>query len=282
MYQIKFFKLLQSATFIMLLSLYNKMEVFMAVHNRKNLTGMKFGTLTAVIANGKNKMGRSLWLCKCDCGKEISTTTGALMSGNTKSCGCVRKKREYPDLSGSKFNMLTVIKKSEYSRVIGSYAWNCICDCGKEIVVMTSELNSGHVQSCGCLQKIKARQTVFDRRKDFGEITGTLISRIKSAAESRKLEFSVTIEYIWNLYLLQNKKCKLSGVDIIFGDRYDTTTTTASLDRIDSSKGYIDGNVQWVHKAVNYMKWDKSDEEFLMWCNLITDWNKNIPGIIPT
>lgn len=44
---------------------------------------------------------------------------------------------------------------------------------------------------------------------------------------------------------------------------------TASLDRIDSSKGYIEGNVQWVHKYVNVMKWDFSMEEFLDICRKI-------------
>ena len=44
---------------------------------------------------------------------------------------------------------------------------------------------------------------------------------------------------------------------------------TASLDRIDSSKGYIEGNVQWVHKRVNLMKGNMSTENFIEWCNLV-------------
>lgn len=50
---------------------------------------------------------------------------------------------------------------------------------------------------------------------------------------------------------------------------------TASLDRIDSSKGYIEGNVQWVHKRINKMKLDDSDTEFIEWCRLIADFNKD-------
>jgi hypothetical protein len=42
--------------------------------------------------------------------------------------------------------------------------------------------------------------------------------------------------------------------------------TTASLDRIDSSKGYIEGNLQWVHKDVNIMKMDLSQVEFIDYC----------------
>ncbi len=43
-----------------------------------------------------------------------------------------------------------------------------------------------------------------------------------------------------------------------------------SLDRIDNLKGYIEGNVQWVHKRVNVMRNVLSIEEFLSWCEKIT------------
>jgi hypothetical protein len=41
---------------------------------------------------------------------------------------------------------------------------------------------------------------------------------------------------------------------------------TASLDRIDSSKGYSKDNVQWVHKRLNAVKQNLTPEEFLFWC----------------
>lgn len=50
---------------------------------------------------------------------------------------------------------------------------------------------------------------------------------------------------------------------------------TASLDRIDSSKGYLENNVQWVHKDINWMKQDYSHEEFLQYCKLIYE-NKKL------
>jgi hypothetical protein len=45
--------------------------------------------------------------------------------------------------------------------------------------------------------------------------------------------------------------------------------TTASVDRIDSSKGYIKGNVQWVHKTINKMKWGYSQGEFIEFCEAV-------------
>ncbi len=54
------------------------------------------------------------------------------------------------DLSGKKFNRLLVIKKSK-DRIRNMIAWDCVCDCGKKVVSISSSLNGGHIKSCGCL-----------------------------------------------------------------------------------------------------------------------------------
>lgn len=45
--------------------------------------------------------------------------------------------------------------------------------------------------------------------------------------------------------------------------------TTASLDRIDSNRGYTQDNVQWVHKDVNKMKMDLNQQIFVELCRAI-------------
>lgn len=47
----------------------------------------------------------------------------------------------------------------------------------------------------------------------------------------------------------------------------------ASLDRIDSQKGYSENNVQWAHKVVNKMNMNVSQKEFIGWCSKIKDKN---------
>lgn len=57
------------------------------------LTGDKYGMLTVlgVCHSRKVKSGtRKYWKCKCDCGKEVSVITASLVSGKTKSCGCIK------------------------------------------------------------------------------------------------------------------------------------------------------------------------------------------------
>lgn len=115
------------------------------------------------------------------------------------------------------------------------------------------------------------------RGKGCGELSGSYLYMIKFRAIRQGYDFNLTAEYLWNLYLSQNRQCALSGLDICFPVIWSSTTKfsqTASLDRIDSSKGYVKGNVQWTHKDINKMKWDKSDCDFIGLCRLVTSHNK--------
>jgi hypothetical protein len=56
---------------------------------------------------------------------------------------------------------------------------------------------------------------------------------------------------------------------LILPQRCKDNTHTASLDRIDSSKGYFKGNVQWIHKDLNVMKMDLTEEKFIDYCKLV-------------
>lgn len=63
----------------------------------KDITGMKFGKLTALYISGKTKSREYIWHCVCDCGNETDARGSSLRSGNTKSCGCYNKECEKPD-----------------------------------------------------------------------------------------------------------------------------------------------------------------------------------------
>jgi hypothetical protein len=59
---------------------------------RMDLTGQKFGRLTALSLVGTKSTGAkaTIWKCRCDCGKETIVSAGSLRNGATKSCGCFR------------------------------------------------------------------------------------------------------------------------------------------------------------------------------------------------
>ena len=58
---------------------------------RVDLTGKKFGRLTCVAPNGKDKFNRTIWHCVCDCGNECDVRGYRMTNGNTKSCGCLHR-----------------------------------------------------------------------------------------------------------------------------------------------------------------------------------------------
>ena len=80
----------------------------------------------------------------------------------------------------------------------------------------------------------------------------------------------LTKEFLYSLYLKQNKKCTITGRDIFLAKNIkEYKKNTASLDRIDSKKGYNKKNVQWVHKNINIMKWDFDIKYFIELCILV-------------
>ena len=66
----------------------------------RDLTGQKFGHLTAMFATDKRVQSRVVWHCLCDCGNEIDVPSHSLVSGNTKSCGCLKKETAAPKPKG--------------------------------------------------------------------------------------------------------------------------------------------------------------------------------------
>lgn len=177
------------------------------------------------------------------------------------------------DLTGRKFGCLSTTGKF---KIIDSVSyWECSCDCGGELKYYKNQnLTRGFSTTCGeSIHKIGSKSKLW---KGCGEISAQYWHRIKDGAKERGFPISIDLAYMWDLFLKQDGKCALTGVEIRFGDRVrDRENFTASLDRIDSKIGYIEGNLQWVHKIVNIMKGKLTDSEFIYWCSKVADKNKN-------
>ena len=122
------------------------------VGRAKDIRGQKFGRLTVVDRVDNNKSGTN-WLCECECGNKDFFISANLVSGDTKSCGCLRQE-EYRDKAlsyvGVKFNDLTVVKPTkEIKGNKRQYLLRCVCGtfCYGDI----ANLNNGNKKSCGCL-----------------------------------------------------------------------------------------------------------------------------------
>lgn len=178
------------------------------------------------------------------------------------------RKRYYADFTGRKFGYLEVIKRSGSK---GTNAlWECYCHaCGKTKYTITNQLRK-YTKSCGC-QRTK-REWTSPYWKGVGEISRMIITGYKNNAKRRKIYYDIPDEYLWDIFIKQERKCALSGLDLNFG-RSSRVNITASLDRIDSSLPYIVGNVQWVHKHINAMKLNHKEEYFILLCKTVVDYN---------
>lgn len=115
----------------------------------------------------------------------------------------------------------------------------------------------------------------WKKQRTHPNIPGRYWSRTVRSAETRGRKFEISMEYAWSLFVKQKGLCALSGKPIRFHDIGEPgRNQTASLDRIDSSKDYIEGNVQWVHKKLNKMKCSMSDDEFIEACREVADYSR--------
>lgn len=98
-------------------------------------------------ANGEVK-----WLCRCDCGTERYVLARSLLSGGSKSCGCLRKERAaaavFTDLSGKTFGDLKVLHQIENPGKHSGAMWICKCSCGAEYKCLSTLLINGRRTHC--------------------------------------------------------------------------------------------------------------------------------------
>jgi hypothetical protein len=106
-----------------------------------------------------------------------------------------------------------------------------------------------------------------------GEISGNWwynhVLRERNQKVRQRIPVNVSVGEAWDLFLKQDKKCALSGLPLTISgaSRYNT----ASVDRIDSSRGYELDNIQWVHKDINFMKRTYSQDYFIGMCKMVSE-----------
>ena len=133
-----------------------------------NLEGMKFNNLTVIAPAGTDGRQHRLWECKCDCGGTTFATTSDLRHGHKKSCGCLKRVSHAKDITGQRFGMLTVIKRTGTNKHRKAL-WKCKCDCGRTTVVSSVDLVTGNTKSCGCLGKNFAKRNLMEGGYWYGK-----------------------------------------------------------------------------------------------------------------
>ncbi len=231
---------------------------------RKNINvkvGDKFWFLTIKSffykMNGRFKQRYAEFIC--DCGNETSVIIYNVMIGRTKSCGCNKYKEISKKLIdrnnektkiyiGKKFNNLTIIDIFPNGKSKGA---KVKCDCGKIVKTRLQRVILGYNKSCGCSVKVDAKiQTV-----------NQVINSIKIFNKKRNLSSNLKYEDIDKLIFQNCKYCgnKPSKFYSTSKNKYtkkylDERLERNGIDRINSSKGYIKGNVVTCCYMCNKMK----------------------------
>lgn len=148
------------------------------------------------------------------------------------------------------------------------------CECGVQQDVIISRLLNG--SSKGCKTCTRAGSAHY-KWQGVGKLSASVLYGIEQNAKRKNRKVDLSLEYLWKLFLQQNEKCALSGIQLdawISNNKKQGRRMSASLDRIDSNGDYVEGNVQWVHKDINKLKTDFSQNRFLELCKLVASHNE--------
>jgi len=218
--------------------------------------------------------------CECYCGNIFTKSLRKILP-NTNPCGCIKRNNKMSAIIQTlkETKNLDIISKPHEWRGCYSCMVTVKCFCGNIFTCSIMNLKN-HTGSCGCLKYQYDSGNKNYMWKGCGELSAHIFHSIKSNANKRGLEFDVTINDVWEQYILQNSTCTLSGLKLEFNTNHlDRITKTASLDRIDPTRGYTKGNVHWIHKTINKMKMDLSIERFVYLCNLLVNpIHNNVPN----
>jgi len=136
--------------------------------------------------------------------------------------------------------------------------------------------SKGICPDCGCIiskqairclicykKSIKGVKTPLDEYTGFREF----INRAK-----RRNRFGdITLDDLLDVWNNQKGICPYSGVNLVLPSYSNKNNQiyVASLDRIDSSKKYSKGNIQFVSASLNYMKGQMTHDETIVLCKII-------------
>ena len=202
-----------------------------------------------------------------------------------------QNRKYYPKL-GATFGDFTVISDDAIISKDQKVKYKVECSCGHQQFIRAYFIESGRQTSCkSCSSKRAFNKALLEgkmvgfikpKHEGVGDFTKTVYSYFKNNGKRRSIPWSkeLTIEFLYELLLKQDRKCALTGVNIELTEKrkdsnINFSKMTASLDRIDSDIGYTPTNIQWVHKDINRLKWAFKQDYFIELCKRVANNNNN-------
>lgn len=177
------------------------------------------------------------------------------------------------DVIGKKYNFLTVIK--EVDPVITTQGYKCRkwlfrCDCGKEKIITPSNVFRGSIKSCGCKKKEINLEKInnYYKLKYNTPVENRLFSNYAYYWKPNR-EFSLTKDEFIELVNSNCYYCNRPPFTVRYNKTKSVSKKLNGIDRIDSSLGYVKGNVVPCCIDCNRAKMDNSKEYFLEWVKIV-------------
>ncbi len=239
----------------------------------KDWTGFKVNNITVIEKIGEINFKSSSKLkdytyitdilsVQCEtCGEKRECQAKSLIANNTIGCRHCAARQEAVNKKSGKLTVVSYeYRRQPCGRPVLYYV--CDCDCGGKHTVKSDIFNSGDSVHCKeCHQSSKFIPSKALKKRTMKKYLGTIMYRCKKT----NIEFGMTLEFLNDLLDKQGDKCSLSNQPISIEEG------TASLDRKDNKIGYIESNVQWVHRSINYMKNELDEQVFISWCKFVSD-----------
>lgn len=190
--------------------------------------------------------------------------------------------KEVRDLSGKKFNRLTVLRPvKKYDR---TYLL-CQCECGNTKEVKMSHVRSGNIKSCGCLniEKLKSRKGNVSKllKPDNYSAKYRLFKKYEKEANKRNYSFELDLEGFIHLTSQNCHYCGQEPNKTIKGRQSRSEYIYNGIDRLNNNLGYFIENCVPSCTQCNIAKRTLSKEDFLGWIKKVFKFNK-IPFDVPS
>jgi hypothetical protein len=201
-----------------------------------------------------------VFLCKCDCGNTKEISFNSLRTGNTRSCGCLKREVNSIHMSritnsgknkaivkkGDKYNRLTVIK--ELDEVITKHGNNRVflfqCECGNTHKADIKCVKSGNTKSCGCLITDGSKRMRGYKYNHPAEYRAYFAAKSRCTNKTRK---------DFKHYGGRGIEFRFKSIEEFFNEVGKKPTPKHTLDRINTDGHYEVGNVRWATQDIQVL-----------------------------